>query len=170
MSATEMLSPLVDLATAGMESFVAWAQEHEWICRKSLFLVTPGEGLDAKALELADTISLDAGTMKVCACASAAAVVAAASPCVCVAVLRCLRRARLRSFVWTRRFENARGRYHALGDVFLGSGLDRGRGACEPPAARKLKAQLCGNELTYGRRWERTRGCVFDSANVIRER
>ena len=67
MPATEMLSPLVDVATAAMESFVAWAQEHEWICRKSLFLVTPGEGLDAKALELADSISLDAGTMKVCA-------------------------------------------------------------------------------------------------------
>ena len=68
MSATtEMLSPLVDVATAAMESFVTWAQEHEWICRKSLFLVTPGEGLDSKALELADTISLDAGTMKVCA-------------------------------------------------------------------------------------------------------
>lgn len=66
MSATEMISPLLDVATAAMESFVAWAQEHEWICRKSLFLVTPGEGLDAKALELADTIGLDAGTMKVC--------------------------------------------------------------------------------------------------------
>ncbi|CBJ26621.1 acyltransferase [Ectocarpus siliculosus] len=47
-----------------MESFVSWCQEHEWIASKSLFLVTPGEGLDAKALELADTIQLDAGTMK----------------------------------------------------------------------------------------------------------
>lgn len=72
MSATEMLSPLTDLATAAMESFVSWAQEHEWICRKSLFLVTPGEGLDAKALELAENISLDAGTMKVCASALSA--------------------------------------------------------------------------------------------------
>lgn len=66
MSANGMLSPLMGLATAAMESFVSWAQEHEWICKKSLFLVTPGEGLDAKALELAETISLDAGTMKVC--------------------------------------------------------------------------------------------------------
>eukprot|EP00903_Cladosiphon_okamuranus_P019810 g18207.t1 len=64
MSATEMLSPLVDVATAGLEKFVTLAQEHEWIGSKSLFLVTPGEGLDAMALELADSIGLDAGTMK----------------------------------------------------------------------------------------------------------
>lgn len=66
MPVSEMLSPLLDVATAAMESFVSWTQEHEWIARKSLFLVNPGEGLDAKALELADSINLDAGTMKVC--------------------------------------------------------------------------------------------------------
>eukprot|EP00752_Nemacystus_decipiens_P014687 g13083.t1 len=64
MTATEMLSPLLDVGTAGMERIVAWAEEHEWMWTKSLFLVTPGEGLDAKALELAETIGLDAGTMK----------------------------------------------------------------------------------------------------------
>lgn len=49
-----------------MEVFVRVCTEYEWVGRKSLFLVSPGEGLDAKALELADTIGFDAGTMKVC--------------------------------------------------------------------------------------------------------
>ncbi|CAN0536302.1 unnamed protein product, partial [Ectocarpus sp. 8 AP-2014] len=62
MQVPEVLSPVLGVATAAMESFVSWCQEHEWIASKSLFLVTPGEGLDAKALELADTIQLDAGT------------------------------------------------------------------------------------------------------------
>lgn len=68
MTVSEMLSPLTGFATVAMEGFVTWAQEHEWICSKSLFLVSPGEGLDGKAIELADTAGLDAGTFKVCVC------------------------------------------------------------------------------------------------------
>lgn len=61
-----MLSPVLDVGKAAMETFVGWCREYEWISSKSLFLVTPGEGLDGKALELADSVGLDAGTLKVC--------------------------------------------------------------------------------------------------------
>lgn len=60
------MSPVTDLLGAALDKFVAWNVDHEWIGSKSLLLVSPGEGLDAKALELADTIGLDVGTMKVC--------------------------------------------------------------------------------------------------------
>lgn len=63
---SEMLSPLAEFVAAAMKSFVSWAQAQEWICSKTLFLVTPGEGLDAKAIELADAAGLDSGTFKVC--------------------------------------------------------------------------------------------------------
>lgn len=65
MSVPEMLLPLTDVVTAVMDGFVSWAQEHEWIWSKSLFLVTPGQGLDAKVVELADSVGVDAGTFKV---------------------------------------------------------------------------------------------------------
>lgn len=60
------MSPVTDFLGASLDKFVAWNVDHEWIGSKSLLLVSPGEGLDAKALELADTVGLDAGTMKVC--------------------------------------------------------------------------------------------------------
>lgn len=56
---------VVDLVEIWLERFVQWNVEHEWIGSKSLLLVTPGEGLDAKAIELADAISFDVATMKV---------------------------------------------------------------------------------------------------------
>lgn len=59
------MHPVMDVVKAGLSRFVTWNEEHEWIGSKSLLLVTPGEGLDAKALELADTIGFDAATMKV---------------------------------------------------------------------------------------------------------
>lgn len=65
MQLPEAMSPVLDMANAAMEWFVRWNVEHEWIGSKSLLLVSPGEGLDAKALELADSIGFDAGTMKV---------------------------------------------------------------------------------------------------------
>lgn len=85
MPMPEMLSPLLDVATAAMESFVSWTQEHEWIASKSLFLVNPGQGLDAKALELANSIGLDAGTMKVCVYVREKVLVL-----VCVCIHRCV--------------------------------------------------------------------------------
>lgn len=60
------ISPVMDFLGAVLDKFVAWNVDHEWVGSKSLLLVSPGEGLDAKALELADTVGLDAGTMKVC--------------------------------------------------------------------------------------------------------
>lgn len=65
MEVPGVLSPVVDFARVALDKFVAWNVDHEWIGSKSLLLVSPGEGLDAKALELADAIGFDAGTMKV---------------------------------------------------------------------------------------------------------
>lgn len=60
-----VMDPLVDIVKMCLERFVQWNVDHEWIGSKSLLLVTPGEGLDAKAIELADTIGFDVATMKV---------------------------------------------------------------------------------------------------------
>lgn len=61
----ETLSPVMDMMTVWLDKFVQWNMDHEWIGTQSLVFVTPGKGLDAKALELADTVGLDAGTLKV---------------------------------------------------------------------------------------------------------
>lgn len=65
MQMPEVLSPVLDLGNAVMGRFVQLMVQNEWIGRSSLVLVTPGEGLDAKAFELADTVGLDVGTLKV---------------------------------------------------------------------------------------------------------
>lgn len=61
----EVMSPVVEFVEIYLDKFVQWNVDHEWIGSQSLVFVTPGQGLDAKALELADLIGLDAGTMKV---------------------------------------------------------------------------------------------------------
>lgn len=66
MEITAAMSPTVDLVKLWLDKFVQWNMDHEWIGTQSLIFVTPGEGLDARALELADTIGFDAPTMKVC--------------------------------------------------------------------------------------------------------
>lgn len=65
MIATDVMSPIVEFVKILLERFVQWNVDHEWLARKSLLLVSPGEGLDAKALELADTIGFEADSMKV---------------------------------------------------------------------------------------------------------
>eukprot|EP00904_Undaria_pinnatifida_P005433 jgi/Undpi1/2019/HiC_scaffold_12.g05405.m1 len=47
-----------------MERLVLWSAEQEYIVKKSLVFVTPGVGLDAAAIDLADSIGFDVGTMK----------------------------------------------------------------------------------------------------------
>lgn len=59
------MSPVVALVKVWLDKFVQWNMDHEWIGSQSLVFVTPGEGLDAKALELADKIGFAADTMKV---------------------------------------------------------------------------------------------------------
>lgn len=65
MSVNDAMSPVVEFVKILLERFVQWNVDHEWIARKSLLLVSPGEGLDAKALELADAIGFEADSMKV---------------------------------------------------------------------------------------------------------
>lgn len=65
MSVTDAMSPAVEFVNILLERFVQWNVDHEWLARKSLLLVSPGEGLDAKALELADIIGFEADSMKV---------------------------------------------------------------------------------------------------------
>lgn len=60
-----MVLPVVDAGKAMLERLVLWSAEQEWIVSKTLVFVTPGVGLDAKAIELADSIGFDVGTMKV---------------------------------------------------------------------------------------------------------
>lgn len=62
---SEIAVLVLNLAKIGLDRLVQFSVEHEWIGSKTLFLVTPGEGLDAKALELAESVGLDAGTLKV---------------------------------------------------------------------------------------------------------
>lgn len=57
--------PVVDAGKAMLERLVLWSAEQDWIVSKTLVFVTPGVGLDAKAIELADSIGFDVGTMKV---------------------------------------------------------------------------------------------------------
>lgn len=61
-----MLLPVVNAGKAMMERLVLWSAEQEYIVKKSLVFVTPGVGLDAAAIDLADSIGFDVGTMKVC--------------------------------------------------------------------------------------------------------
>ena len=63
-----MVLPVVDAGKAMLERLVLWSAEQDWIISKTLVFVTPGVGLDAKAIELADSIGFDVGTMKVCLC------------------------------------------------------------------------------------------------------
>lgn len=56
--------PVVDAGKAMLERLVLWSAEQDWIVSKTLVFVTPGVGLDAKAIELADSIGFDVGTMK----------------------------------------------------------------------------------------------------------
>lgn len=65
MEVPDMVLPVVDAGKAMLERLVLWSAEQDWIVSKTLFFVTPGVGLDAKAIELADSIGFDVGTMKV---------------------------------------------------------------------------------------------------------
>lgn len=65
MEVPNAMLPVVDAGKAMLERLVLWSAEQDWIVSKTLVFVTPGVGLDAKAIELADSIGFDVGTMKV---------------------------------------------------------------------------------------------------------
>ena len=65
MHLNDTMSPIIDTGKLALERFVQWNVDNEWIASKTLLLVSPGQGLDAKALELADTIGFEADSMKV---------------------------------------------------------------------------------------------------------
>ncbi|CAM9628376.1 unnamed protein product [Ascophyllum nodosum] len=64
MHLNDTMSPIIDTGKLALERFVQWNVDNEWIASKTLLLVSPGQGLDAKALELADTIGFEADSMK----------------------------------------------------------------------------------------------------------
>lgn len=65
MDSSGVMDTIAAQVMVWLDKFVQWNVDHEWIGSKSLFLVTPGQGLDAIAIDLADTIGFDLATMKV---------------------------------------------------------------------------------------------------------
>ncbi|CAM9195114.1 unnamed protein product [Discosporangium mesarthrocarpum] len=55
---------IVEVVQSYADAFVKWCCDNEWIGSSSLFLVTPGEGLDKMAIELGETVGFDTATLK----------------------------------------------------------------------------------------------------------
>jgi hypothetical protein len=55
---------LLDTLWQYCDVFATWCQDHEHLAAKTVFLVSPGEGIDAKFNDAADAVGMDAETVK----------------------------------------------------------------------------------------------------------